>query len=152
MYVRFIGQGSSHDRAAASVGAWARVENAACARRLLAMADELDRQFSADGSEEREQWCLDNWDAVAASIAAAQNISLGMAAHQLLIADDLRHRLPRVAEVFTAGAISYRLVAAVVARTRLIKDRDALAKVDIEVSAHVTAWGSLSVDKTHREI
>ncbi len=107
---------------------------------------------AADGSEEREQWCLDNWDAVAASVAAAQNISLGMAAHQLLIADALRHRLPRVAEVFAAGAISYRLVAAIVSRTRLIKDRDALAKVDTEIAAHVTSWGSLSVDKTHREI
>ena len=30
-------------RAAAAVGAWARVENAACARRLFAMADELER-------------------------------------------------------------------------------------------------------------
>ena len=109
-------------RASVSVGAWARVENAACARRLLAMADELDRQFSAEGSEEREQWCLDNWDAVAASVAAAQNISLGMAAHQGLIADALRHRLPRVAEVFTAGAISYRLIAAALPRTRLIND------------------------------
>jgi hypothetical protein len=139
-------------RAAASVGAWARVENAACARRLAAMADELDRQFSDDGSEEREQWCLDNWDAVAASVAAAQNISLGMAAHQLLIADDLCHRLPRVAEVFNAGAVSYRLIAAVVSRTRLIKDRDALAKVDTEIAAHVTTWGSLSVEKTQNEI
>ena len=108
--------------------------------------------LAADGSEEREQWCLDNWDAVAASVAAAQNISLGMAAHQLLIADALRHRLPRVAEVFTAGAISYRLIAAVVSRTRLIKDSDALAKVDTEIAAHVTAWGSLSVDKTQHEI
>ena len=64
---------------------------------------------AADGSEEREQWCLDNWDAVAASVAAAQNMSLGVAAHQLLIANALRHRLPRVAAVFAAGAISYRL-------------------------------------------
>src|SRR5215218_7722871 len=152
MYVRFIGQGSSHDRAAASVGAWARVENAACARRLLAMADELDRQFAADGSAEREQWCLDNWDAVAASVAAAQNISPGMAAHQLLIADALHRRLPRVAEAFTAGAISYRMVAAVVSRTRLIHDSEALDKVDIEIAAHMVGWGSLSVEKTQNEI
>ena len=124
-----------------AVGAWARVENAACARRLLAMADELDRQLAADGSDERDQWCLDNWDAVAASVAAAQNISLGMAAHQLLVADGLRERLPRVAEVFATGAISYRMVAAVVARTRLIKDPDALAKVDTEIAAHVTSVG-----------
>ncbi len=135
-----------------AVGAWARVENAACARRLSAMADELERMLAADGSEEREQWCLDNWDAVAASVAAAQNISLGMAAHQLLIADALRHRLPRLAEVFTAGAISYRLVAATVSRTRLVRDPDALAKVDTEIAAHVSSWGSLSVEKTRNEI
>ena len=84
-------------RAAAAVGAWARVENAACARRLFAMADELDAMLGADGSDERQQWCLDNWDAVAASVAAAQNVSLGVASHQLLIADSLRQRLPRVA-------------------------------------------------------
>ena len=139
-------------RAPAAVGAWARVENAACARRLFAMADELERLLAADGSDERDQWCLDNWDAVAASIAAAQNVSLGVASHQLLVADGLRERLPRVAEVFATGAISYRMVAAVVARTRLIQDPDAIAKVDTEIAAHVTSWGSLSVDKTQREI
>ncbi len=137
---------------AGAVGAWARVENAACAHRLAAMADELDRMLAADGSDDREQWCLDNWDAVAASVAAAQNVSLGVASHQLLIADALRQRLPRVAEVFAAGAISYRTVAAVVARTRLVKDRDAMAKVDTEIAAHITAWGSLSVDKTQTAI
>ncbi|MGO4447197.1 DUF222 domain-containing protein, partial [Mycobacterium sp. 2YAF39] len=145
-------EAATGSRVPAAVGAWARVENAACARRLLAMADELERMLAEDGSDERTQWCLDNWDAVAASVAAAQNISLGVAAHQLLIADALRHRLPRVAEVFTAGAVSYRLIAAVVSRTRLIKDRDALAKVDTEIAAHLSSWGSLSVDKTHHEI
>ncbi|WP_099037818.1 HNH endonuclease signature motif containing protein [Mycobacterium neglectum] len=139
-------------RASAAVGAWARVENAACARRLSAMADELEAMLAADGCEEREQWCLDNWDAVASSVAAAQNVSLGVAAHQLLVADALRHRLPRVAEVFAAGAITYRMVAAVVSRTRLIKDTDALAKVDTEIAAHIVGWGSLSVDKTQTEI
>ena len=70
-------------RAPAAVGAWARVENAACARRLGAIADELDRLRAADGSADRELWCIDNWDAVAASVAAAQNVSLGVASHQL---------------------------------------------------------------------
>ncbi len=116
------------------------------------MSDELDAMLAADGSAERAQWCLDNWDAVAASVAAAQNVSLGVASHQLLIADGLRERLPRVAEVFAAGAISYRMVAAVVSRTRLIKDSEALAKVDTEIAAHITSWGSLSVDKTQNEI
>ena len=83
--------------------------------------------LAADGSEEREQWCLDNWDAVAASVAAAQNVSLGVAVPSTVDRPRLRHRLPRVAEVFAAGAISYRHGGrGRVARTRLIKDSDAL--------------------------
>jgi hypothetical protein len=72
--------------AAAAAGAWARVENAACAHRLAAMVDMLEARLAADGSAEREQWCLDNWEAVAAEIGAAQNVSAGVASHQLLVA------------------------------------------------------------------
>ena len=66
-------------------------------------------------------------------MAAAHNVSLGVASHQLIIAQALRERLPRVAEVFAAGQISYRLVNSIVARTRLIKDPEAMAKVDTEI-------------------
>ena len=90
---------------AGAVGAWARVENAACAQRLFAIAGVLEARLSADGSAEREQWCLDNWDAVAAEVAAAHNVSLGVASHQLMVACALRGRLPRVADVFAAGHI-----------------------------------------------
>ena len=138
-------------RAPAAVGAWARVENAACARRLAAIADELERLRAADGSADRELWCIDNWDAVAASVAAAQNVSLGVASHQLCVALELRD-LPRVGEVFAAGAISYRVVAAVIARTRLIRDRDARAKVDSALAARIGGWGPLSAAKTETEI
>ena len=134
------------------MGAWARVENAACARRLLASAEELERMLAEDGSDNRDQWCLDNWGAVAASIAAAQNVSLGVASHQLLIAYGLRERLPRVSEVFATGAINYRLIAAIVARTRLVKDPDAMAKVDTEIAAQVEQWGVLSAQRTEMEI
>src|SRR6476659_7435824 len=85
------------------VGAWARAENAACAQRLFAIADVLETRLSADGSAEREQWCLDNWDAVAAEVAAVHDVSLGVASHQLVVACALRERLPRVADVFAAG-------------------------------------------------
>src|SRR5258705_13831995 len=120
---------------AGAVGAWARVENAACARRLASTADMLEARLAADGSAEREQWCLDNWDAVAAEVAAAQNVSLGVASHQLMVATALRERLPRVAEVFATGAISYRLVNSITYRTALITDPDALAKVAAELAA-----------------
>ncbi|MCV7240505.1 HNH endonuclease signature motif containing protein [Mycolicibacterium celeriflavum] len=170
-------------RGAAAVGAWARVENAACARRLLASAEVLERLLSEAGAVDREQWCIDNWSRrllasaevlerllseagavdreqwcidnwsmAAAEVAAAQGVSLGVASHQLLIADELRHRLPRVGEVFATGAISYRMVAAVAARTRLVRDPDAMAKVDTELAAQIGGWGSLSVEKLQNAI
>jgi hypothetical protein len=116
------------------------------------MAEMLEARLAAAGAVEREQWCLDNWDMVAAEVAAAQNVSLGVAANQLIIADDLRHRLPRVAEVFATGVISYRIVAAVAARTRLMTDPEVMAKVDTEIAAQVVGWGSLSVAKTETAI
>ena len=134
------------------VGAWARVENAACARRLAMTADTLEARWAADGSAEREQWCLDNWDAVAAEVAAAQNVSQGVASHQLMVARALRDRLPRVAEVFATGAISYRLVSAIVARTRLVQDPEARAEVDAAIAAEVAGWGGLSVAKAEAAI
>jgi hypothetical protein len=137
---------------AGAVGAWARVENAACARRLASTADVLEARWAADGSAEREQWCVDNWDAVAAEVAAAQNVSLGVASHQLMVAMALRERLPRVAEVFATGAISYRLVSAIVARTRLVQDPDARAQVDAAIAAEVADWGGLSVAKAETAI
>ena len=137
---------------AGAAAAWTRVENAACARRLASTADMLEARWAADGSAEREQWCLDNWDAVAAEVAAAQNVSTGVASHQLMVAMALRERLPRVAEVFAAGQISYRLVAAIVARTRLVQDREAHAQVDAALAAEVAGWGALSVAKAEAAI
>ena len=139
-------------RGAGVVGAWARVENAACARRLCAIADVLEARLAADGSAEREQWCLDNWDVVAAEVAAAHDVSLGVAAHQLMIAEALRQRLPRVAEVFAAGMISYRLVNAIVYRSGLIRDPAAMAKVEEEVASAAAEWGSLSMTKVESAI
>ncbi|RDH77433.1 HNH endonuclease [Mycolicibacterium moriokaense] len=136
----------------AAIGAWARVENAACARRLSAMADVLERQWAQDGSAERDQWCMDNWTAVAAQVGAAQNVSLGVASHQLLVAMALRERLPRVAEVFHTGSIGWRLVNTVVYRTALITEPEARAKVDVELAAAATGWGALSATKIEQAI
>lgn len=128
----------------AAVGAWAQVENAASSRRLSAMADVLERRLSEDGSANRDQWCVDNWKSVACEVAAHHGVSLGVASHQLGVAMALRERLPRVAEVFHAGRISYRLVNAIAHRTALIGDPQARAKVDIELAAAVADWGVLS--------
>ncbi|MCW2688074.1 MAG: hypothetical protein JWR37_2964 [Mycobacterium sp.] len=132
--------------------AWARVENAACANRLAATADLIERRMAADGSAEREQWRLDNWEAIAAEVAAAQTITLGTASNQMVHALALRDQLPRVAGVFAAGAVTYRLIMAIVARTMLIKDPDAMAKVDTELAAHIIGWEALSAMKTEQAI
>ncbi|HET7739188.1 MAG TPA: HNH endonuclease, partial [Mycobacterium sp.] len=63
---------ASTARGGSAVAAWARVEAAACARRLAAMVAMLDARQSADDSASREQWYLDNWGAVCAEIGAAQ--------------------------------------------------------------------------------
>ena len=135
-----------------AVGAWARVENAACARRLSAIADVLEARWAEDRSADRDQWCLDNWDAVAAEVAADHGVSLGVASHQLMLAMALRERLPQVAEVFGAGHIALRLVNTIVHRTALIADPQARAKVDIELAAAVTGWGRLSEAKVEQAI
>ena len=135
-----------------AVGGWARVENAACARRLSAIADVLEARLAEDGSADRDQWCLDNWDAVACEVAAAHGVSLGVASHQLLIAMALRERLPRVAEVFESGRISLRLVNTIVYRTALITDPQAGAKIDVELAAAVAEWGRFSEAKIEQAI
>ena len=65
--------------------AWARVENAACARRLAGMLTMLDALHAADGSANRDQWYLDNWGAACAEIGATQQLTPGVASHLLLI-------------------------------------------------------------------
>lgn len=138
--------------AGAAVDAWARVENAACARRLSAMADMLEKRFAEDGSADRDQWCFDNWDAVACEISAAYGVSLGVASHQLLVATALRERLPRLDEVFHAGQVAFRLVETMVYRTALITAPEIQAKVDVEVAAAVAGWGRLSQAKIEHAI
>jgi hypothetical protein len=138
--------------ASGTVGEWARVEAAATARRLAAMVVLLDKAYAADGSADREQWYLDNWGAVAAEIGAEQNITQGAASHQLLIAAALRDRLPHVAALFADGLVSYRVVAAITARTALVRDRDAQVAVDKAFADVLTDWAPMSEDKLNTAI
>src|SRR6476660_7841001 len=151
MFDRLAAQATSSSGGAA-LGAWARVENAACARRLSAMADLLERRWAEDGSAERDQWCMDNWNAVAAEVGAAYDVSLGVASHQLMIAMALRERLPRVDEVFHSGRIGLRVVSTIVFRTALVTDPQARAKIDVELAAVVSGWGALSEAKVEQAI
>jgi hypothetical protein len=139
-------------QASRTVAGWARVEAAATARRLAAMVVLLDQAYAADGSADREQWYLDNWGAVAAEIGAEQNVTQGAASHQLLIATALRDRLPEVAALFADGLVSYRVVAAITARTALVRDRDAQIAVDKAFAEVLSDWAPMSEDKLNTAI
>ena len=82
------------------------------------------------GPDERDLWCTDTWDAVAAHIGAAQRITHGAASNQLLIAVALHERFPLVAAVFAEGLITYQLVRTVVQRGALVVDPLALHELD----------------------
>jgi hypothetical protein len=137
---------------AAATLAWARVENAACARRLTGMVALLDALHAADGSTNRDQWYLDNWGAACAEIGATQQLTPGAASHLLLVGTAVRDRLPKIAALFHDGRIGYRLVATIVHRTGLIKDPDALRAVDTKLATLVADWGPMSLDKTDQAI
>ncbi|MCV7423578.1 DUF222 domain-containing protein [Mycobacterium yunnanensis] len=137
---------------AGAVSAWTRTESAACARKVAAMAAMLEHVYAQSGSADRDQWCLDNFDAVAAHIGAAQNITPGAAFHQLLTSVALHERFPKVAAVFAQGLITYALVKTVVHRGALVVDPDALRRLDALLAEAFADWEPRSVDKTEKAI
>jgi hypothetical protein len=128
-----------------AITGWTQVEAAAAARRLAAVAELVRRR--ADGPPDCGRWSCDNWDAVAAEVAAAQHISHGMASSQMHLAAALRDRLPRVGALFAEGVISARLASTIAWHTVLIKDDEALQLVDEALAQAATKLGPLSVTK-----
>ena len=149
-----IGELPAADDAAVvdAAAGWARVEAAACARKQAAMAELFCRRTGLDDAEDRNDWWIDPCSAVTAELAAAQNISPGLAMAQTHRGVASRDRLPKVGALFEAGLISDLLVRAIVWRTYLIKDADALDRVDTELAEQVMRWGALSVKKTEQAI
>ena len=134
-----------------AAGGWARAENAAGARKLAVMAEIFSRRTRLDAGE-RELWWIDPDAAVAAELAAALNVSTGMALHQTHRGVALRDRLPKVAALFEAGLVRDLLVRTIVSRTYLIDDADAMAAVDAALAERVMRWGALSMKKTEEAI
>ena len=134
-----------------AAGGWARVEAAACARKQAAMAESFARRTGL-GADERELWWVDPDAAVTAELAAALNVSPGMALAQTHRGVALRDRLPTVAALFEAGLLTDVLVRAIVWRTHLITDPEAMAAVDAALADQVLSWGPLSVAKTEQAI
>lgn len=131
-----------------AIGVCARTENAACARRLAAIAELYERrQVPVEDGQGRELWRFDVWDAVAAEVAAAQCTTAGVASGLLHYAVCLRERLPRVAVVFATGVLDYRTVRMIVSRTLLAVEPEVMAAIDAELAEAIRSWAPMSVTK-----
>ena len=131
-----------------AIGVCARTENAACARRLAAIAELYERrQVPVEDGQGRELWRFDVWDAVAAEVAAAQCTTAGVASGLLHYAVCMRERLPRVAAVFATGVLDYRTVRMIVSRTLLAVEPEVMAAIDAELAEAIRSWAPMSVTK-----
>ena len=133
----------------AAIEQWAGAEASAAARRLAAVAELTRRRC---GDDDRADWACDSWDAAAAEVSAALSISHGRASGQMRLGLTLARRLPRVAEMFSDGLLSYRVVSAIAWRTLLVEDEDALAVIDAALVGHCRSWGPLSDNKLDQAI
>ena len=135
---------AADDAVAAAVEGWARVEAAAGARRLAAVAELTVRSCEKEG--ERAYWSCDGWDFAAAEVGAALELTHGRASGQMQLAMTLRRRLPRVGALYLAGEVNYRVVSMIAWRTHLVDD-DAIAEIDAAVAERAARWGRLSEPK-----
>lgn len=135
-----------------AVEGWARAEAAGAARRLAAIAELVERRCSPGDDDERQSWSCDWWDATAAEVGAALNISARRASSQMFLARSLRERLPKVNALFLAGGIGARLVATISWRTHLVIDEEAMAAVDAGIAKAAEKWGVLSDAKVDAAI
>jgi hypothetical protein len=80
-------------------------------------------------------------------VAAAQGISRGRAAGQLRYGLVLAERLPKLSALFAAGVVDFRVISAVVFRTELMIDNDALVWLDQWLARAAHRWSRWSYNK-----
>ncbi|OMC38084.1 hypothetical protein A5740_03100, partial [Mycobacterium sp. GA-1841] len=132
-----------------AMSAAARAESSAIAHRLAAIG-ELDTRREHELAE-TVYWRTDPFEAVAAEISAALNISRHRAGEQIRQARVLRDRLPHVAALFAAGDIDMRMVLAIINRTDTV-DPSAWAAVDQALASRAASWMRLSKPKLRDRI
>ena len=124
------------------VRAASRAETRAAAQRLTGIWNLYKVRLRETG--DHAEWAVDTWDAVAAEVAAALNITLMLAGSYVRLAKAMHERLPLLGMVFAAGDIDYRSFQTIVYRTDLITDPDTLAVVDGELASRASRWTALS--------
>lgn len=126
-----------------------RGENRCAARRVRAVGELFEMRRAERG--EAEDWAVDTWAAVGAEIAAALGVSAGRAGSWMHDGVAMR-RLPGCAAVFEAGDIDADVFHAIVYRTGLLTDPEAVETVDSLIAARAARWPSLSAGRVAREI
>ncbi len=121
-----------------------RAERVATARRLLAGGRLCQLRMAEVHPEDRTNWCIDNWEAVAAEIGAELGITRARASSQMNYGVELLERLPRLGESFARGEVDFRTIAVAVFRTGLITDPELLATIDARLAAGAPGWNALS--------
>ncbi len=121
-----------------------RAERISIARRLLAAGRLCQLRMSAVDAADREQWCIDNWEAVAAEVGAELGISRARASVQMNYGLELLERLPKLGEAFAHGEVDFRVIAVAVFRTGLITDPAILAAIDARLAVKTPQWNTLA--------
>jgi hypothetical protein len=142
--VEHVFEGVAEDELIDVMGEATRDESTAIAQRLASVAELFVRRTGA--LAELDWCCADGCDAVAAEVSAVQNISHARAVGQVQFACNLWHRLPRVAKVFAAGVIDFRLVSTIINRTENV-EAAVMPELDEAIARHCTKWMKLSGPK-----
>lgn len=120
-----------------------RDERSATARKMMAAGRFfLQRRTALGGTH--DDWCVDDWDVIAAEVAAELGVSRGRASSWMDYGHTLIERLPMLAEVFTAGHIDFRIIRTVAFRTALLTDERAIAEIDEMLAYKTPGWNTLS--------
>jgi hypothetical protein len=131
----------------AGMAAAHRDERIACARRILLAGRLVLRRTAGVDADDRTQWCIDNWEAVAAEVSAELGISRNRASSTMNYGFELLERLPRLGAAFAAGTVDFRVIIAAVFRTGLITDPELLSRIDTILARKAPTWNKLSQNR-----
>ncbi|SBS71889.1 conserved hypothetical protein [uncultured Mycobacterium sp.] len=124
-----------------------RTERLGIADRVLAAGRLCQRRMSQVDAAERAQWCIDNWEAVAAEVAAELGVSRGRASNEMDYGLQLIERLPKLGALFASGALEFRIVVAATFRTGLVRDPAMLDAIDKRIARNAEQWNAFSRKK-----
>jgi uncharacterized protein DUF222 len=123
-----------------------QAQRAAFAHQLMAVGQYTVNRID-EQTDEHNFWVVDGWEQIAAEISAELGINRRRASSHMHYGQTLIERLPKLAQVFVAGLVDFRVIAAAIYRTDLITDTGVLAAIDSRLAAKAPAWNKCSREK-----